>query len=299
MFPDFLPASVQQLTELDSIALASQIQQAKITTPLLPSAIPTSYIRQGEGGIPLVFLHGFDSSILEFRRVIPLIAAQQEVWAIDLLGFGFTERLSDCPFSTTSIDTHLYATWQTLIQQPMILVGVSMGGAAAIEFTLNHPEAVSRLVLIDSAGDTQPPQIGKFLVSPLGNLATKFLANPKVRRSVSEKAYFDQSFVTEDAQLCAALHLQMPRWSQALITFTRSGGYGYLIDRLPEIEQKTLIVWGDRDRILGTKPAEKFVNNLANSRLEWISNCGHVPHLEKAQITTDLILDFTSDILIS
>jgi pimeloyl-ACP methyl ester carboxylesterase len=292
VFPDFLPASVQQLTELDSIEFARQIQRAEITTPLLDRAIDTNYMRQGTGKIPIVFLHGFDSSIFEFRRVMPLIAAKQEVLAIDLLGFGFTERLPNCPFSPASIDTHLYATWQTLIQQPMILVGVSMGGAAAIEFTLAHPEAIHKLILIDSAGYTQPPAISKFLVPPLGYLATKFLANPNVRRSVSEKAYCDQSFVTDDALLCAALHLEMPRWSEALIAFTRSGGYGYVIDRLPEIKQEPLILWGDRDQILGTKPAQQFVNNLPNSQLQWISNCGHVPHLEMAQITADSILKF-------
>jgi pimeloyl-ACP methyl ester carboxylesterase len=290
--PEFLPASVKQLTAADSIEFAADIQRVKIETSLISQPIQTSYVFQGTGGIPIVFLHGFDSSILEFRRIMPLIAVKQEVWAIDLLGFGFTERLVDCPFSTASIDTHLYATWQTLIQQPMILVGVSMGGAAAIEFTLNHPKTVHKLILIDSAGSTQPPKIGKFLVTPLANLATKFLATPSVRQSVSEKAYFDKALATADARLCAALHLEMPNWSEALIAFTRSGGYGYVINRLAEIKQETLILWGDNDRILGTKPAQQFVDNLPNSRLEWIASCGHVPHLEQAKITADLILDF-------
>ena len=244
--------------------------------------------------MPIVFLHGFDSSIFEFRRIIQLIAPRQEVWAIDLLGFGFTERLPNCPFSTASIDTHLYATWQQLIDRPIILVGVSMGGAAAIEFTLAHPEVVHKLILIDSAGYSKPPAIGKFLVPPLGSLATKFLSSPKVRRSVSETAYADRSFVTDDSLLCAALHLEMPRWSEALIDFTRSGGYGYVIDRLSNINQETLIMWGDRDRILGTKSAQLFNEYLPNNRLQWIANCGHVPHLEQAEITANSILEFIS-----
>ena len=292
MFPSFLPASVQQLTESNSIALASQIQRVDITTSLVAQPISTSYVHQGTGRVPIVFLHGFDSSLLEFRRIIPIIAAQQQVWAIDLLGFGFTERLADCPFSSGSICTHLQAFWQTMINQPMILVGVSMGGAAAIEFTLKYPEAVDKLVLIDSAGFSQPPAMGKFLIQPLGNLATKFLSSPNVRRGVSEKAYFDKAFVTADAQLCAALHLEMPRWSETLIDFTRSGGYGYLLDRLPEIQQETLIVWGKQDRILGTKPAQQFQQKLSRSQLHWVDDCGHVPHLEQPKITAQLILNF-------
>jgi pimeloyl-ACP methyl ester carboxylesterase len=292
MFPSFLPRSVRQLTEPESIDFASQIQRTNILTSLLLQQIPTSYVRQGVGGIPIVFLHGFDSSIFEFRRIMPLIAPDREVWAIDLLGFGFTERLPDCPFSSVSIRRHLHAFWQTKIQQPIILVGVSMGGAAAIEFTLRYPEIVHKLILIDSAGFTKPPTMGKFLIRPLGNLATKFLASPQVRQSVSEKAYFDRSFATTDARRCAALHLKMPRWSEALIAFTRSGGYGYLLDRLSEIQQETLIIWGKQDRILGTKAVELFKQNLPNSQLKWIDNCGHVPHLEQAQITAQSILDF-------
>ena len=292
MFPSFLPASVQQLTEQNSIDLASQIQRVDITTSLVDQPISTSYVHQGTGGVPIVFLHGFDSSLLEFRRIIPIIAAQQQVWAIDLLGFGFTERLADCPFSSESICTHLQAFWQTMINQPMILVGVSMGGAAAIEFTLKYPQAVDKLVLVDSAGFSQPPAMGKFLIQPLGNLATKFLSSPNVRQGVSEKAYFDKAFATADAQLCAALHLEMPRWSETLIDFTRSGGYGYLLDRLSEIQQETLIIWGRQDRILGIKPAQQFQQKLPHSQLDWVDNCGHVPHLEQPQITAQLILNF-------
>ena len=97
MFPSFLPASVQQLTEQSSIDLASQIRRVDIQTPLIPTPIPTSYVQEGVGGVPIVFLHGFDSSLFEFRRIIPLIAPHQAVWAIDLLGFGFTDRAAGCP----------------------------------------------------------------------------------------------------------------------------------------------------------------------------------------------------------
>jgi pimeloyl-ACP methyl ester carboxylesterase len=296
MFPSFLPTTVNQLIEPDSIEFARQIQRVDIQTSLLLEPIPTSYICQGSGGIPIVFLHGFDSSLFEFRRIIPIIAPHQAVWAIDLLGFGFTARLPDCSFSSASILTHLQAFWRTKIQQPMILVGVSMGGAAAIEFTLKYSEAVHQLILIDSAGFTQPPVLGRFINQPLGNLATKFLSSPNVRRSISEKAYYDRSFVTADALVCAALHLEMPNWREALIAFTRNRGYGYLLDRLSVVAQETLVIWGKQDRILGTTAAPLFIDNLPAARLEWIDNCGHVPHLEQTQITAQLILDFTKAI---
>lgn len=292
--PLSLPSAVSQLTESTSIALASQIQGVEISTPLHPQPILTSYAQQGTGTTPIGLLHGFDSSLLEYRRLFPRLAEHHRVYAIDLLGFGFTNRLPDFPYSPTSIHTHLYYTWKTLIRQPMILVGASMGGATALEFTLKYPELVKQLVLIDSVGCTKPPQIGKFLVPPLGNLATKFLSLPQVRRGVSEKAYFDRALATEDALICASLHLQSPYWSEALINFTRSGGYSLLLDRLSEIQQQTLIIWGEQDRILGTKPARQLEQALPNSQLHWIPNCGHVPHLETPQIVADLILKFVN-----
>ncbi len=292
---NFLPPSVERLTEPTSIALAQNIERKAIATPLSELPVATTCVRQGSGGTPIVLLHGFDSSVFEFRRLLPLLAAHSETWALDLLGFGFTERLAEIPANPTAIKTHLYCFWKTLIDQPMILVGVSMGGAAAIDFTLTHPQAVKKLVLIDSAGLAKRPIAGKFLFPPLGYLATEFLRNPKVRRRVSLAAYCDPKFVSPDAELCAALHLEMPRWNQALIAFTQSGGYGSFADELAEIEQQTLILWGEDDKILGPADAAKFEKAIRHSKLLWIKNCGHVPHLEQPQITAQHILDFLGE----
>jgi pimeloyl-ACP methyl ester carboxylesterase len=291
MFANFLPTEVSQLTEVTSIALARQITRQAIATPLSPNPIATAYVHQGSGAPPIVLLHGFDSSVFEFRRLLPLLAHQRETWAIDLLGFGFTDRPVDVPFTPAAIKSHLYHVWETLIGQPVVLVGASMGGAAAIDFTLTHPQAVAQLVLIDSAGFAPGSNLGRFLVPPLGYLATQFLRQPRVRQQVSLKAYYDRRFVTADAELCAALHLQHPRWNRALIAFTQSGGYQFLGDKVAQIDQPTLILWGDRDEILGTADAEKFEQAIPNSRLIWLKNCGHVPHLEQPEITAQHILE--------
>jgi len=296
MSASFLPKSIAQLTESTSIALAQSIQQEAITTPLNSEPIATTYVRQGSGNTPILLIHGFDSSVFEFRRLLPLLATENETWAVDLLGFGFTERASGWPFSARAIESHLYYFWKTLISQPVILVGASMGGAAAIDFTLNYPEAVKQLVLIDSAGFAISSNKGKFLIPPLGYLATSFLRNPKIRQRISVNAYFDGKLASSDAQICAALHLEMPNWNQALIAFTKSGGYGGFGGKLSQIQQQTLILWGKQDRILGTADAEKFARAIPNSQLIWIPDCGHVPHLEKPQITAQHILGFTANI---
>ncbi len=297
MFPSFLPTTVGQLTEPASIALAQNIQTQAIATPLTTQPINTTYVQQGSGDIPILLIHGFDSSILEFRRLLPLLAADNETWAVDLLGFGFTDRLAEIQFSPVAIKTHLYYFWKTLINQPVILVGVSMGGAAAIDFTLTYPEVVKKLVLIDSAGLKGGSPLSRLMFPPLDYLATEFLRNPRVRDRVSRLAYKNPSLASVDALNCGALHLEMSSWHQALIAFTKSGGYSaFRFKKLAEIVQSTLILWGDTDKILGIKDAEKFKIAIPNSQLIWIQDCGHLPHLEQPQITAQHILDFRDEL---
>ncbi len=314
IFPDFLPQDVQMLTEATSIAFAEKIQRKPISVTVgnrnftVDTAFVADYgawaggawagdrqsnlkpVSIADSETPILLFHGFDSSMLEFRRLMPQLAASHPTFAIDLLGFGFTDRQGFDVITPEMIKAQLHGFWQAYIGKPVILVGASMGGAAAIDFALSHPEAVSQLVLLDSAGFAKAPVLAKFLVPPLSTWATNFLSSPKVRQQVSLKAYFDPSFVTADAECCAALHLQMPEWSLALAAFTRSGGYGFLSDRISEISVPTKIIWGRQDRILGTKDATKFEETVANSKLYWMENCGHVPHLEKPEETAQIIM---------
>jgi pimeloyl-ACP methyl ester carboxylesterase len=293
MLATSFPLALEGLTESASIELASSIQCVSVQTPLRSEAIATAYVHQGQGQPPILLLHGFDSSVLEFRRLLPLLAEQTQAWAVDLLGFGFTERPDNLEISTAAIRQHLYYFWEAVIRQPVILVGASMGGAAAIDFALAFPKAVEKLILIDSAGYRSGPAIGKALIQPLGYWATeKFLRKPTVRQKISEKAYFDSAFASPDAQRCAALHLDCPNWSKALISFTRSGGYRSVRSHLSQLQISTLILWGAADRILGTKDAECFHKAIPQSKLIWIPDCGHVPHLEKPDAIAAAILEF-------
>jgi pimeloyl-ACP methyl ester carboxylesterase len=295
VFPAFLPPIVNTLTEETSIALAQQIQQRAIAIPLLDSPIQTTYVHQGTQHPPILLIHGFDSSVMEYRRLMPLLAPHYETWAIDLLTFGFTDRPVGLQFSAAEIKQHLYHSWQTLINSPVVLVGASMGGAAAIDFALTYPDAVEKLILLDSAGGAKGPNMGNFLVPPLGFLAAEFLRNPRVRRSISRSAYFDKRFATEDAACCAALHLEHPLWNPSMVAFTRSGGYNTLRwEQIAQVQQPTLVLWGRNDQIIGTKDAPVFERTIPGCKLVWIENCGHVPHLEKPQEPADHILRYLS-----
>ncbi|MGD1936850.1 MAG: alpha/beta fold hydrolase [Cyanophyceae cyanobacterium] len=291
MFPDFLPAAAQDLTDAESIDFAQKIQRVTVTVPLGSGgrAIATSYIQQGTptDQPPILLIHGFDSSLMEYRRLLPLLAERREVWAVDLLTFGFTERPENLTFSAAIIKAHLHQFWQDVIGgRSLFLIGASMGGAVAQDFAVTYPDAVEKLVLLDSAGFVGKPLASRFLINPIGKFATNFLSNPKVRDGIGQRAYFaPQKWATPEAYRCGALHVTMPRWSEALISFTQQGGYTIQRDAIGKIQQPALVLWGDRDRILGTANAQKFAKTLPNNTLIWVPQCGHVPHLEQAEFT--------------
>ncbi|MEM1426115.1 MAG: alpha/beta fold hydrolase, partial [Cyanobacteria bacterium P01_H01_bin.130] len=242
VFPDFLPETVQGLTDSESITFAQQIQRISVEVPTENGdrAIATSYLTQGTqtDQPPLLLIHGFDSSLLEYRRLLPLLAAQREVWAIDLLTFGFTERPEGLTFDVATIKAHLHRFWQTVMGgRSLVIVGASMGGAVAQDFALTYPEAVEKMVLLDSAGFVGKPLASRFLIAPIGKLATNFLSNPKVRNGIGKQAYYDpEQWATPEAYRCGALHVTMPQWSEALISFTQQGGYTIQGDHISQIQ---------------------------------------------------------------
>lgn len=282
------------LTQDAVTQLREKIQQKAIATPLSKQPISTAYIQAGKGGIPILLLHGFDSSLLEFYRLFPLLAAKHETWAIDLLGFGFTDRIKDVNFNPSTIKTHLYSCWKSLINQPMILLGCSLGGAAAIDFTTTYPQAVKKLILIDSVGYSGSVALGKFLFPPYDYLAVEYWRQRKLQALNIVKLINSNS-----ADLLAiksvTLHLEMPRWLEAMISFTKSGGYNWLGDKIAKIEQPTLILWGESDETLGTEDAKKFQRDIPLSKVIWIKDCGHAPQLEQPQIIAEHILGFVQE----
>lgn len=291
MFADFLPHDVYFLRELESIALAQNIKREAINTPLSQSAIATSYVHQATGKTPILLLHGFDSSVLEFRNIIPLLALKNTTWAVDLLGFGFTERLPEIKYTPSTIKTHLYCFWQQLINQPVILVGTSMGGATAIDFTLTYPHAVKQLVLINSIGFSGDVSFGKFLFPPIDYWAVEYWRQRKLQALFWVSNFGNLKHSEIEAIRCATLHLEMPNWHEAMMSFTKSGGYSELAAKIPLIDKETLILWGELDDTLPLVDAKKFSNAIANSQLVML-NCGHVPHLEQPSIVASYLQRF-------
>lgn len=297
MFDAFLPSSAQQLRDHDAIKLLKRLHRHPITVPDLDAAsatIPTALVTPEEGlatkQTPLLLLHGFDSSLLEFRHLIPRLVPSWPVYAMDLLGFGFTAHRPTIAIAPHTIRQHLYYTWKTLLNRPTIVIGASMGGAVALDFALTYPDCVERLVLIDSVGFSGSFPLGQLLTESMIDWGTTWLhLHKNTTLQLLENLPFVPS-TQQDLVLCSSLHQEMPGWRQSMMSFTRSGGYGYLSERIAKVQQPTLILWGDRDKTLGTEDACKFKQALPHSRLVWVRGADHAPHIQKPEMVAAEIL---------
>ncbi|KMZ70143.1 Hydrolase, alpha/beta fold family protein [Zostera marina] len=296
-FPAFLPREVEQIRDPYARDMARRIERLPVQTNLLKKAIMTSCVRsvnhQNGNQPPIVLLHGFDSSCLEWRYTFPLLEdAGLEAWAFDILGWGFSdlETLPSC--DVASKREHLYQFWNTYLKKPMILVGPSLGAAVSIDFASYHPEAVSKLILIDASVFAEgtgnlaklPRMVAYAGASVLKSVAIRFYANTLTFKNISASTNIDRMNV-------GRLHCRLPWWKDATVDFMLSGGYN-VSAQIEKIKQKVLIIWGMEDKIIEPSLALKLNAELPDSVLLQIPDCGHIPHIEKPESLTKFILDF-------
>lgn len=278
------PASAQrQLVEqaaatlLDPLGreLAAAVQWWEL--PGWPEAWPVAVLGEGP---PLLLLHGFDSSHLEFRRLAPLLAERHRLLIPDLYGFGFCPRPAGGDYSPTGVLAHLEALLTAAQQrfgaEPLGLIGASMGGSVAVELARRQPQAIARLLLLAPAGLTGRPMPVPPLLNQLG---ARFLALPGVRRGLCRTAFADPDRDVGPAELeIASLHLQSPGWAPALAAFAGSGGFAGCGEPLPP--QPIRVLWGADDRIL-RPPQKRAAQALLGERITELAPCGHLPHIDQ------------------
>ena len=245
------------------------------------SALPFPVAMLGEGP-PVLLLHGFDSSFLEFRRLAPLLAGGATLLIPDLFGFGFTPRPVDGDYSPRGVLAHLDALLAEaatrLGPQPLGLIVASMGGAVAVELSLRQPTCIHRLLLLAPAGLTGRPMPLPPLLDALG---VRFLGLPRVRRSLCRTAFADPAASVGPAEEeIASLHLATPGWADSLRRFARSGGFAGCGEPLPS--QPLEVLWGADDRILRA-PQKKAALALLGERVQELADCGHLPHLDQSE----------------
>ena len=244
----------------------------------------------GEGQ-PILFLHGFDSSFLEFRRIYPFLKNKFHIIIPDLLGFGFSPRFATNEYSPTKIISNLLDIIHSLkINKKLMIVGASMGGSVAMNLAKEIPEIIEKVILLSPAGLFGESKIIPF---PLNHLGAAFLGLPQVRKGLCRQAfaYPDKNVGSMEEQI-ASIHLGCPGWRDSLASFAKSGGFAGSYNSLENIPIRTFC--GENDRILG----KKEINRIKEiDKLNFISlkNCGHLPHIDLPSLSAKVIQDSLSD----
>ncbi len=248
--------------------------------------------QSGNGGLPLVLLHGFGASTFSWHEVLGPLAVDRLVVAFDRPGFGLTERPMPPfpgdfnPYTQSAQVDLLLGLMDTLGIERAVLVGNSAGGTVALMTALEHPERVAKLVLVDPgvyAGGGGAPGWARFLL----NLPQVRRIGPLFVRNIREwglemvaTAWHDPAKITSEVIAGYTRPLQAENWDRALWELTLASRDSDLPARLGELEMPVLVITGDDDRIVPTADSVRVAGEIRGAELVIIPACGHVPQEE-------------------
>lgn len=253
------------------------------------------YVRAGSGPA-VVLLHGFTSSIVTWRDVLPGMARRHDVLALDLPGFGGSDQPPD-------LSARLYPRLVlALMDRTGIvrasLVGNSMGGAVAIGVAAEAPERVDRLVLIDSAGFNLSPGDRPFMVRLAGSWGGALAERLPIRRALVRAAlrqvFFDDAQVTpERVEEYVAPLLRPGTMASVRSLLASQGAEAAAFQRtIAGVRAPTLVLWGRQDAWIPLEHAGRFAAAIPGARTVVLEACGHMPQEERPGETLRLIEAF-------
>ena len=249
-----------------------------------------------QDSIPIILIHGTGSSLHTFDDWTKTLIKTRRVIRMDLPGYGLTGPFPDRDYSMDNYVAFIDALLTELNINTCVLGGNSLGGGISWRYTLAHSKKVYQLVLIDASGypaeaESRPLAFELAQIPIIKNIFT-YITPRSVAKSSIENVYADQSKVSEKL---------VDRYFELTL---REGNRQAFVDRLavehqsnayeliPQIQQKTLIIWGDQDQLIPVEMAHNFHKDLPKSTLVVLNNVGHVPMEEAPEASLEALLPF-------
>jgi pimeloyl-ACP methyl ester carboxylesterase len=289
----------------------------------IPSiALPYSYTKQtwiwqghqikytvvGEGK-PLLLLHGFGASIDHWRKNIPVLAAAgYRVYAIDLLGFGGSDK-APRDYSMELWEELVVDFWQEYINQPAVFIGNSIGALLSLMLVSKQPQISAGGVLINCAGGlNHRPHELNFALRQIMGVFTRIVASPRwgqfvfdrVRqksniRSSLYQVYPRREAVTEELVDIIYQPACDPGAQKVFASILTAPAGPTPEELLPHLDRPLLVLWGDKDPWTPIKGAKSF-QDLADSgqaiEVIPINDAGHCPHDEFPELVNPAIINW-------
>lgn len=264
----------------------------------------TAYHKQGETNEKLVFLHGggLDNSMLSWKEVIELMGDHYDIYAIDMLGYGESDK-PDIVYSIPMYVEFLHDMLQQLNIEKTHLAGLSMGGGISIGFSLKFPQMVDKLALVGPVGlyERMPfHTICRWYVNSwLNSKSYEWMAKSKklVKWSIISALIGDKNRVSDE--LVTALYnlVNEPKCNMSWESFQRyelgkKKITSDLAPHLSELKMPVLIVNGEKDSGVPVKSAISACKVIKNSQLNIMKGCRHWAQKERPDEFAEILKTF-------
>jgi pimeloyl-ACP methyl ester carboxylesterase len=260
----------------------------------LPDGTVMHYVTAGSRDRPaLVLVHGSFDSSFTWEELVPELSDAFYVVAPDLPGHGLTGRTPADKYNVPGSVETLARFFEAVGLSHFHLAGNSFGGNMAWRYALAHPQQVITLCLLNASGF---PGL-KLHTSQNPNPVVKAFyryGNPTVMvRLELRRAVANPDVITDlrVQRIVDFLRREGSRDAQAIRATTRRVN-GQPIDRLAEITQPTLILWGRKDALVPVAHARQFNDRIMNSKLVIFDDVGHLPQIEAPERTAEAMRTF-------
>jgi pimeloyl-ACP methyl ester carboxylesterase len=258
---------------------------------------------QGGSGPPLVLVHGLLGYSFSWRFNLPVLAKRFTVFAPDLLGAGFSERVPGMDCSMAAIAGRLLQFLQVQGIEVFDLLGTSHGGAIAMMLaalaTESKASAVRRLILVDPAHPwSQPRPVLISLLSQRGGAALFRALLPVIRLTHEHylrRMYGDRHRISPGTAEGYKTPLAKPGAYEYPLSIVRCwrDDMRKLEALLPKVAAiPTLLMWGSRDRVIAPSSAPQLQRQFRNCRLLMLEGVGHLPYEETPEEFNRAVLNF-------
>jgi pimeloyl-ACP methyl ester carboxylesterase len=253
------------------------------------------YTDTGGDGPAVVMLHGFASSLETWNDVAPRLAQKHRVVALDLKGFGWTDR----PEGDYSPEAQARLVMRLLDQRGVeraAWVAHSWGSSVALAAALAEPKRVARLALYDAwVYEEQLPAFFTWSRAP-GVGETLFALYYKERADERMAlAFYDKKNVTERLIEDVERAMDRPGTTAAALAAVRGQRFAGTQERYRTVTQPALLLWGREDRVTPVEIGERLSRDLPSSRLVVYPQCGHFPMIEAKEASTRELASFLAE----
>lgn len=235
------------------------------------------YIDEGSGPC-LILLHGIGASIYTWRYLIPLLSKKYRVIALDLPGFGLSDKRTDLKYDLDAQTERVIEVTRRLKIKTFSIIGSSMGGLIGLWLALRFPQNVGKVLGLSPA---LSPALFPFNPAPLqvlSNWSARNLNEAWIRRILSRVIVSYADVETEDLQAYLRPYQQQPDAVRVFLMALATVRDPRIPHHLSDLQKPVLLLHGELDKIIPLKVSTQALSELPTARLEVLKNAGHHLH---------------------